>query len=30
MHQGITDYDAKSAVADDVRALVKEMMKEAK
>lgn len=30
MHQGITDYDAKSAVADDIRSLVKEMMKEAK
>ena len=30
VHQGITDYDSKSAVADDIRALVKEIEKEAK
>lgn len=30
VHEGITDYDSKSAVADDVRALVKEIVKESK
>lgn len=30
IHEGVTDYDSKSAVADDVRALVKELVKESK
>lgn len=29
-HEGITDYDPKSAVAEDIRSLVKEIVKEAK
>lgn len=30
VHEGITDYDRKSAVADDVRTLTKELVKESK